>query len=159
MALFLQLQLPVYKLNFRVITLFPKKEYLSRIGKYSPIFLLNSCCVSYSINFHMREKHPIRIVFRHGTIHKNHRKNRWCPFKFEFESAHDKVKWLFLQQALRTKGQAPQWCEWVARFVQCRCHRCTILGTRYYQPWCGFKKGLVKPMNPKKRPRLETIWN
>ena len=28
------------------------------------------------------------------------------------------MKWSFLQQTLRMKGFTPQWCEWVARFVQ-----------------------------------------
>ena len=39
-------------------------------------------------------------------------------FKIFYGKAYDKVKWSFLQQVLRMKGFAPQWCEWMARFVQ-----------------------------------------
>jgi hypothetical protein len=51
MALFLQLQnenLPLYKLNFEVIRLLPKKEYESRIEQYRPICLLNVCFKVFS---------------------------------------------------------------------------------------------------------------
>jgi hypothetical protein len=49
MAMFVQLKagdLPLYKLNFGVITLLPMKEDASRIEQYMPIFLLN---VSFKI--------------------------------------------------------------------------------------------------------------
>jgi hypothetical protein len=39
-------------------------------------------------------------------------------FKSDFEKYYDKVKWDFLQQALRMKGFPPEWCNWIARFVQ-----------------------------------------
>jgi hypothetical protein len=39
-------------------------------------------------------------------------------FKSDFEKSYDKVKWDFLQQALRMKGFPPEWCNWIARFVQ-----------------------------------------
>jgi hypothetical protein len=39
-------------------------------------------------------------------------------FKIDFEKVYDKVKWSFLQQALRMKCFPPKWFEWVARFVQ-----------------------------------------
>jgi hypothetical protein len=46
MALFHQFRkgdLPLYKLNFGVITLLPKKEDAVQIQKYRPICLLNVC--------------------------------------------------------------------------------------------------------------------
>jgi hypothetical protein len=49
MAMFVQLKdgdLSLYKLNFGVITLLPKKEDASRIEQYRPICLLN---VSFKI--------------------------------------------------------------------------------------------------------------
>jgi hypothetical protein len=49
MAMFYQLQagdLPLFRLNFGIITLLPKKEDASRIEQYRPIFLLN---VSFKI--------------------------------------------------------------------------------------------------------------
>jgi hypothetical protein len=36
----------------------------------------------------------------------------------KFKKAYDKVKWYFLQQALRMKGFPPKWCDWIARFIQ-----------------------------------------
>jgi hypothetical protein len=39
-------------------------------------------------------------------------------FKIDFEKAYDKVKWSFLQQTLRMKGFAPEWCELIAQFFQ-----------------------------------------
>jgi hypothetical protein len=39
-------------------------------------------------------------------------------FKIDFEKSYAKVKWDFLQQALRMKGFPPEWCNWIARFVQ-----------------------------------------
>jgi hypothetical protein len=38
--------------------------------------------------------------------------------KIYFEKAYDKVKWSFLQQALRMKGFHPKWCEWIKNFVE-----------------------------------------
>jgi hypothetical protein len=35
-----------------------------------------------------------------------------------FKKSYNKIKWSFLQQALRMKGFPPQWCQWVARFIQ-----------------------------------------
>jgi hypothetical protein len=35
------------------------------------------------------------------------------PKKIDFEKAYDKVKWPFLQQALRMKDFHPKWCEWI----------------------------------------------
>jgi len=33
--------------------------------------------------------------------------------KLDFEKAYGKVKWSFLQQALRMKGFSPKWCKWI----------------------------------------------
>jgi hypothetical protein len=40
--------------------------------------------------------------------------------KIDFEKAYDKVKWDFHQQALRMNRFPPNWCNWIARFVQGR---------------------------------------
>jgi hypothetical protein len=39
-------------------------------------------------------------------------------FKIDFEKVYDKVKWSFLQQALRMKGFLPKWCDWTTCFIQ-----------------------------------------
>ena len=47
-----------------------------------------------------------------------HRKNlSGVVFKIDFEKAYDKVKWSFLQQALRMKGFSDKWCQWIQNFV------------------------------------------
>ena len=141
MPMFAQLQngdLPLYKLNFGVITLLPKKEDASRIEQYRPICLLN---VSFKIftkvgtNRVSSIAHKVikpsqtafipgrnileGVVVLHETIHELHRKKKdGVLFKIDFEKAYDKVNWSFLQQALRMKGFDPKWCEWVARFIQ-----------------------------------------
>jgi hypothetical protein len=37
--------------------------------------------------------------------------------KINFEKAYDKVKWDFLQRALRMKGFDPKWCKWIQEFI------------------------------------------
>jgi hypothetical protein len=39
-------------------------------------------------------------------------------FKIDFEKTYDKIKWSFLQYALRIKGFPPKWCNWIARFIR-----------------------------------------
>ena len=39
-------------------------------------------------------------------------------FKVDFEKAYDKVKWPFLQQALRMKGFNERWRDQVDTFIQ-----------------------------------------
>ena len=57
------------------------------------------------------------IVF-HETIHEIHRKKmNGVILKLDFEKAYDKVKWPFLQQAMRMKGFSQKWCDWVQSIV------------------------------------------
>jgi hypothetical protein len=141
MALFSQLQkgeLPLYKLNFGVITLLPKKENAVQIQQYRPICLLN---VSFKIftkvatnritdlsqkvirptqTAFMPGRHILEgVVILHETVHELHRKKLdGVLFKIDFEKAYDKVKWPFLQQVLRMKGFDNKWCDWTNSFVQ-----------------------------------------
>jgi hypothetical protein len=115
MALFSQLQkgeLPLYKLNFRVITLLPKKENAMEIQQYRPIYLLN---VSFKIftkvvtnritdlsqkvirptqTAFMPGRHILEgVVILHETVHELHRKKLdGVIFKIDFEKAYNKVK-------------------------------------------------------------------
>jgi hypothetical protein len=130
--------IPLYKLNFGLVTLLPKKEDASRIEQYRPICLLN---ISFKIFTKVginratviahKVVHPTQsafipgrnilegVVILHETIHELHRKKMdGVLFKIDFEKAYDKVKWSFLQQALRMKGFPPKWCNWIARFIQ-----------------------------------------
>lgn len=59
------------------------------------------------------------VVVLHETIHELHRKKMdGVLYKIDFEKAYDKVKWPFLQQALRMKGFDPIWCNWISQYVQ-----------------------------------------
>jgi hypothetical protein len=141
MAMFVHLktgELPLFKLNFGVITLLPKKEDASRIEQYRPICLLN---VSFKVftkvgtnrvtSIAQKVIRPSQstfipgknilegVVVLHETIHELHRKKMdGVLFKIDFEKAYGKVKWSFLQHALRMKGFPSLWCEWVARLIQ-----------------------------------------
>ena len=141
MDLFRQFQqgtLPLYRLNFGVITLIPKKENAVQIQQYRPICLLN---VSFKIftkvatnrmtsvaqnvirpsqAAFMPGRHILEgVVVLHETIHELYRKIMdGVIFKIDFEKAYDKVKWSFLQQVMRMKGFAPAWCQWIMQFVQ-----------------------------------------
>jgi hypothetical protein len=133
MAMFFQLQvgdLPLFKLNFGIITLLPKKEDASRIEQYRPICLLN---VSFKIftkvganqitgmaqkiikptqtAFILGRNILEGVVVLHETIHELHSKKLdGLLFKIDFEKAYDKIKWPFLQQVLRMKGFPIKWC-------------------------------------------------
>lgn len=140
MALFTQLQsgeLPLYKLNFGVITLLPKEDAI-QIQQYRPICMLNVSfkiftkvatnhiagiahqVISLTQTAFMPGRHILEgVVVLHETIHELHRKKLdGVLFKIDFEKAYDKVKWPFLQQSLRMKGFDPIWCDWISRLVQ-----------------------------------------
>ena len=59
------------------------------------------------------------VVVLHETLHEIHTKKLdRVVFKVDFEKAYDKVKWPFLQQALRMKGFDPAWRNQVELFMQ-----------------------------------------
>jgi hypothetical protein len=141
MALFQQLflgTLPLFKLNFGVITLLPKKENAVMIQQYRPICLLNvsfklftkvatnriSSLASKIIKPTQTAFLPGRnilegVVVLHEAIHELHRKKLdGVLFKIDFEKAYDKVKWSFLQQTMRMKGFDPRWCAWIRDFTE-----------------------------------------
>ena len=130
MSMFAQLHsgdLPLFRLNFGVITLLPKREDASRIEQYRPICLLN---VSFKVFTKVATKRVTSIAHKvirptqsaflpgrnilegvvvlHETIHEIHKKKLdRVIFKIDFEKAYDKVNWSFLQQTLRMKGFTP----------------------------------------------------
>jgi len=140
MSLFIDSQeecLPLFSLNFGVITLLPKTSDAKQIQQYRPICLLN---VSFKIftkagtnrlnRVAQQVVNPCQsafmpgrnimegVVILHETIHELHTKKLdGVVFKIDFEKAYDKVKWSFLQQTLRMKGFSPKWCRWIESFV------------------------------------------
>jgi hypothetical protein len=127
MALFSEFHsgnLPLFSLNFGIITLLPKRKESIQIQQYRHIYLLN---VSFKIftkvltdRIYLVAQKVIRpsqtaflpgryimegVVIFHETLHEMHRKKLdGAILKLDFEKAYDKVKWSFLQQTLRMKG-------------------------------------------------------
>ena len=104
--------IPLFSLNFGVITLLPKINDATRIQQFRPICLLN---VSFKIftkvatlrinsvadhiisptqTAFMRGRNILEgVVILHETIHELHRKNQsGIILKIDFEKAYDKVK-------------------------------------------------------------------
>ena len=121
--------LDLFRLNFGEIVLLTKIKEAERIQQFRPICLLN---VSFKIftkvatnRLNSIANHVVRpsqttfmqgrnildgVVILHETVHEMHRKNMsGVVFKIDFEKAYDKVKWSFLQQALRMKGFSDKW--------------------------------------------------
>jgi hypothetical protein len=119
MALFNQLhcgELSLYKLNYGIITLLPKKENAVQIQQYIPIFLLNvsfkmftkvgtnrvteiaSKVIRSTQTASMLGRHILGgVVILHETIHELHSKKMdGVLFKIDFEKPYDKIKWSFL---------------------------------------------------------------
>jgi len=129
--------LPLFSLNFGVISLLPKTREANKIQQYRPICLLNvsfkifTKVVTCHINLvadhlisptqttFMRGQNILEgVVVLHETIHELHRKNlSGVIFKIDFEKTYDKVKWNFLLQTLRLRGFSPKWIEWIKSFI------------------------------------------
>jgi len=118
---FYEEKLPLFCLNFGVISLIPKTNDAKKIQQYRPICVLN---VSFKIFTKVGTNRinkvaqsviqpsqtafiPGRnimegVVILHETIHELHTKKlNGVIFKVDFEKAYDKVKWHFIQQTLR----------------------------------------------------------
>lgn len=130
--------LELFRLNFGEITLLPKVNEAERIQQYRPICLLNVSFKIFTkvatIRLNSVAEHVIRpsqtafmqrrnildaVVILHETVHELHRKKlNGVVLKIDFEKAYDKVKWPFLQQALRMKGFDEAWRRQVESFTQ-----------------------------------------
>jgi hypothetical protein len=129
--------LPLFSLNFGVITLIPKVQDANLIQQYRPICLLN---VSYKIFSKVATNrlnlltdkivNPTQIAFMwgrnilegvvilHEKIHELHRgKLDGVIFKIDFEKAYDKVKWPFLYETLQMKGFSLRWISSIKIFI------------------------------------------
>jgi hypothetical protein len=130
-------ELPLFSLNFGIITLLPKEKEAKQIQQFRPICLLNVSFKNFTKAMMNRMAlvaqkiiRPLQITFMsgmnimdwaailHETIHKMHRKKLDSVIiKLDFEKTYDKVNWSFLQQTLRMKGFSPLWCKWIDQIV------------------------------------------
>jgi hypothetical protein len=87
------------------------------------------------------------VVVLHEKIHELHKKKfDGVLLKIDFEKAYDKVKWDFLQQAL--KGFDPKWCKWIQEFISRGSVRIRVnddIGY-YFQTRKGLRQG--DPLSP-----------
>ena len=118
---FYEEKLPLFCLNFGVISLIPKTNDAKKIQQYRLICVLN---VSFKIfdkvgtnrinkvvqsviqpsqtTFIPGRNIMEGVVILHETIHELHTKKlNGVIFKVDFEKAYDKVKWHFIQQTLQ----------------------------------------------------------
>ena len=130
-------KLPLFNLNFGILTLIPKLKEVKMIQQYRPICMLNVSFKIFTKVVANRETNvankiikptqttflPGRyimegVVILHETIHELHSKEQsGLILKIDFEKAYDKVNWSFLQQTLRMKGFSPLWCKWIENIV------------------------------------------
>jgi hypothetical protein len=125
--------LPLFCLNFGVITLIPKEKEVRRIQQYRTICMLN---VSFKIFTKVMANRLESIAYRitepsqsaflpgryilegvvvlHETLHELKKKRQnGLILKLDFEKAYDEVNWKFLQQVLRMRGFPSLWCQWI----------------------------------------------
>ena len=88
-------------------------------------------------------------VILHETLHELHTKKQdGITSKIDYEKAYDKVKWEFLQQALRMKGFCDTWRKWIEAFTEGRNVGIKVneqLGS-YFQTRKGLRQG--DPLSP-----------
>ena len=160
--------LQLFHLNFGTIMLLPKKEEAIRIEQFRPICLLNvsfriftkvatnrltwiaHSVVQPSQTTFMPGRHILEgVVVLHETLHEIHSKKLdGVIFKVDFEKAYDKVKWPFLQQAMRVNGFNGAWRDQVDSFVQKGSVGIKVnddIG-HYFQTHKGLRQG--DPMSP-----------
>jgi hypothetical protein len=160
--------LPLFSLNFGIITLLPKELEVKRIQQYRPICMLNvsfkiftkvlanrlssiACNVTKpSQSAFLPGRYILEgVVVLHETIHELRRKKgRGIILKLDFEKAYDKVNWAFLQQVLRMKGFSDKWCQWIDNIVKggSVCVKVNEEMGHYFQTKKGLRQG--DPLSP-----------
>ena len=121
---FHQGRLEVKRLNYRIITLLPKKVGADRIQQFRPICLLN-CLYKWITKTLMLRLDPLvdklnlksqtafmkkrnimtGVLALHEVLHETKRKSDvGVVLKLDFEKTYDKVNWNFLFHCLKIRG-------------------------------------------------------
>jgi hypothetical protein len=134
---FFEKKLPLFSLNFGIITLLPKQKEATHIKQVRPICLVNvsfkiftKVMVNRMTGIATKVINPSHttfipewnimegVVMLYETIHELHRKKMsGVILKLDFEKTYDRVNWDFLQQTLWIKGFLGKWCHWINQIV------------------------------------------
>ena len=147
--------LPLFSLNFGVITLLPKTQDASKIQQYKPICLLNVSfkiftkvatirinsvaedLISSTQTAFMRGRNILEgVVILHETIHELHRKNQSeVIFKIDFEKAYEKSAMGFLNAKAANERifTRVDWMDYILHFWQ----ECSNQLVEYPARCCG----------------------
>jgi len=147
--------LPLFSLNFGVITLLPKTQDASKIQQYKHICLLNVSfkiftkvatirinsvaedLISSTQTAFMRGRNILEgVVILHETIHELHRKNQSeVIFKIDFEKAYEKSAMGFLNAKAANERifTRVDWMDYILHFWQ----ECSNQLVEYPARCCG----------------------
>ena len=161
-------EINIARLNNGIITLVPKTNDAKQTQKFTPICLLNfsfkiitkvlvnrlATCVAPVISrtqtTFIKGRYIMEgIVILHEALNSFHKNKEDAQvFKVDFEKAYDKVKWPFLQQALRMKGFDPAWRNQIDSFTQKGSVGIKVNDDvgHYFQTHKGLRQG--DPMSP-----------
>ena len=106
--------------KFRLICLLNMTfKIYTKVGTNRLTWIAHSVVQPSQIAF-MPERHILEgVVVFHETLHEIHsNKLDGVIFKVDFEKAYDKVKWPFLEQAMRMKGFNEAWRNQVGTLLQ-----------------------------------------
>lgn len=131
-------KLDIKRLNYGVITLVPKLQEANTIKQYRPICLLNidykwftkvltnrlafvaKKVIGKNQTGFVKGRNILEgVVVLHEVLHEFHKtKSRSLVLKIDFEKAYDRVRWDFLENAMKGKGFPSKWINWVMGTVR-----------------------------------------
>jgi hypothetical protein len=91
----------------------------------------------------------VLLFYTRPSMNLRTKKSNGVIFKIDFEKAHDKVKWSYLQQTLRMKGFSPKWCRWIQNMVSGGSVGMKVnddIGP-YFQTKQGLRQGVLCPLS------------
>jgi hypothetical protein len=110
--------LPLFCLNFGIITLLPKEQEAKKIQQYWPICMLNVCFKIFTKVIANRLSSVASKVIRPSQSAFLPGRNILEGVVVLHETVHELLDWDFLQQVLMMKGFFAKWCQWIEKIVE-----------------------------------------